>query len=230
MAAESPRPLPPPPPPPPNLDDYTPSATLIPFQHPIPILRGPLRASSSDNPEAGPLILAFKDPQSWASAYKACESQITQQCEAGARIGCSLAASNKCKPSWWKTLTGGVAKQDYAERAKCEEREMEACLETAKDKCREFSKNKCMTAFRDAKVAIKGLDLVRNRWEVSKLLSWVCLEGNKHDGMVEMMKFGTSWVEFTTQFNLTSCKGSDLLGSGNAKDVDDFLRRNGRKM
>lgn len=113
---------------------------------------------------------------------------------------------------------------------KCEECEMEACLETAKDKYQEFSKNKCMTAFRDAKVAVKGLDLVRNRWEVSKLLSWVCLEGNRNDRMVEMMKFGTSWVEFTIQFNLTSYKGSDLLGSGNAKDVDDFLRRNGKKM
>lgn len=201
------------PPPPPNLDDYTPSATVIPFNRPIPLLRGPLKASPSDNPEVGPYVLAFKDPKSWASAYKACESQISQQCEAGARIGCSLAASNKCKPPWWKTLLG-VAKQDYAERAKCEEREMEECVEASKDKCREFAKTKCLMAFTEARVAVKGLDLVANRREVAKLLSWVCLENCRSGRVVEIFRSERSWVEFRNRFEFTSCKGSVLLGFG----------------
>ncbi|KAL3531294.1 hypothetical protein ACH5RR_010616 [Cinchona calisaya] len=217
---------PPPLPSPPNLEDYKPSATLISFDRPIPLLRGPLKAGPSDNPEAGPFLLAFKNPESWASSYQSCKSQITQQCEAGARIGCSLAASNKCKPPWWKTLLGLAPKQDYTERAKCEEREMEACVQTAKEKCREFAKNKCLMAFMDARIAVQGLDLVENRRDVSKLLSWVCLEGKKSDEVVEMLKFGTSWVEFRGRFEFASCKGSDLFGFSNVTDIDDYVRRN----
>ncbi|KAI5680214.1 hypothetical protein M9H77_01441 [Catharanthus roseus] len=158
-----------------NLDDYSPSATLIPFDRPIPILRGPIKADSTDDPESGPFVLAFKNPKSWALAYKVCESQIIQQCEAGVRVGCSLTASNNCKPPWWKTLLG-IAKQDYKERAECEEREMEACFGKAREKCGEFAAQKCLTAFRDSRIAVKNLDLVSSRREVSKLIYWVCLQ------------------------------------------------------
>lgn len=105
---------------------------------------------------------------------------------------------------------------------------MEACLEPAIAKCREFAKNKCLTAFKDARIAVKGLDLGGNRMEVSKLLSWVCLE-SKNNGIVEMMKVGTSWDEFKNQFDMTCCKGSDLLGFSNANDVDYYLRRHNKK-
>ncbi|CAI9107744.1 OLC1v1007179C1 [Oldenlandia corymbosa var. corymbosa] len=223
MAGQSLVSPPSPPPPPPNLDDYAPSATVIPFDRPIPLLRGPLKTSPSDNPEAGPYILAFKDPKKWASAYKACEAQILQQCETGARIGCSIAASDKCKPPWWKNLiVGGAAgKQDFAERAKCEEREMEACIEASKGRCREFAEMKCLTAFREARVAVKGLDLPANRKEVAKLLSWVCLENSRR----EMLKSDSSWVKFRSRFELCSCKGSDLLGSGNVNDIDEYVKQ-----
>ncbi|XP_059285782.1 uncharacterized protein LOC132039282, partial [Lycium ferocissimum] len=111
-----------------DLEEYSASKTLIPFDQPVPLLRGPIRAGPQEE-TAGRFILAFKDPISWASAYKACESQVIQQCESGARIGCSIVASDKCKTPWWKSFPGSASNQDFAERARCEEREMEACLE-----------------------------------------------------------------------------------------------------
>ncbi|KAG2563437.1 hypothetical protein PVAP13_8KG352400 [Panicum virgatum] len=52
--------------------------------------------------------------------------------EAGALSGCSITASCKCKPHWWKGLFG-AAPTDYEERDRCEEREM--ALEAAKEAC-----------------------------------------------------------------------------------------------
>ncbi|XP_009612332.1 uncharacterized protein LOC142179038 isoform X1 [Nicotiana tabacum] len=208
-----------------NLEEYSALKTLIPFDQPVPLLRGPIRAGSQEE-TVGRFILAFKDPFSWASAYKACESQVTQQCESGARIGCSIAASDKCKTPWWKSITGTASTQDFAERARCEEREMEACLEAAKGKCHEFAKQKCFPAFRDARIAVKGLSPKVNKKEVSRLISWVNL-GEKCQ-IADLWRLERRWLEFKAQLEVTHCKGSDILGSDDT-EINEYLRTNFQK-
>jgi len=76
--------------------------------------------------------------------------------QVGARSGCSIGASRKCKPPWWKGLFV-AAPTDYEERERCEEREMAACLEAAKEACIKFAKGKCTGPFGDARIASEGL-------------------------------------------------------------------------
>ncbi|XP_073143507.1 uncharacterized protein [Henckelia pumila] len=147
------------PPLPPDSDDFSADVTLIPFTRPLPLLRGPIRAAPSDDPSSGPYLLAFKTTDSWAAAYDSCKLQITSQCESGARIGCSISASNKCKPPWWKLLLGLTSQQDLSERAKCEEIEMEACCVAARERCAEFAKQKCVPAFKNARIKESRWDL-----------------------------------------------------------------------
>ncbi|KAJ6805472.1 uncharacterized protein M6B38_180655 [Iris pallida] len=73
--------------------------------------------------------------------------------KAGARVGCSISASSKCKLPWWKQLFGVVSEADYAERERCEEGEMSACLAASKESCVQFAKDKCLPPFRDARIA-----------------------------------------------------------------------------
>ncbi|XP_034229764.1 uncharacterized protein LOC117638765 isoform X2 [Prunus dulcis] len=134
------------------IDEHSAASTTITFDRPIPLLRGPVRAGPPDDPSSGPYVLAFRDPRTWANAYRACESKIIEQCEAGARIGCAISASDKCKPPWWRALIGPKA-PDLKQREQCEEREMEGCLSAAKDKCVGFAKEKCLKPFRDARIA-----------------------------------------------------------------------------
>ncbi|CAA3023724.1 uncharacterized protein LOC111411826 isoform X2 [Olea europaea var. sylvestris] len=209
-------------PPPQDLEDYSAAATLIPFRRPVPLLRRPIKAGTPDNPSSGPYLLAFEDPQSWAAAYKACEARIIEQCESGARVGCSISASSKCKPPWWKEILG-LAKQDFSERAKCEELEMEACFESAKAKCGEFAKQKCLPAFKNARIKVNGWNSKQVDWkEVSKLISGVCFVNNESFG-VGCLGFDKSWGEFRCKFEVTNIKGSDLLGS-NDTGIGDYLR------
>ncbi|KAJ8560866.1 hypothetical protein K7X08_027056 [Anisodus acutangulus] len=205
-----------------DLEEYCASKTLIPFDQPVPLLRGPIRASSQGE-TAGRFILAFKDPISWASAYKACESQVIQQCESGARIGCSIAASDKCKTPWWKSFTGSASNQDFAERVRCEECEMEACLEAAKGKCHEFAKQKCFPAFHDANIAVKGLSPKVNKKELSRLISWVNF--GKKCQIADLWRLERPWLEFKAQLEMTYCKGSDILGSDDT-EINEYLRTN----
>ncbi|CAK9173735.1 unnamed protein product [Ilex paraguariensis] len=199
-----------------DLEEYSSSSTLIPFDRPIHLLRGPIPAGQPDDPSSGRFILAFRDPRSWASAYRACKVQITQQCETGARIGCSIAASNKCKSPWWKTLLG-VAKQDLKEREICEEREMAACVENSKEKCQEFAKEKCLPSFKDARIA---WDSSRVNWkEVYRLIKWVSLP-EKSAGF-ELLGVEGNWVEFKRMIDSTNYRGSELLDS-NYMGSEDF--------
>ncbi|KAG6783872.1 hypothetical protein POTOM_009550 [Populus tomentosa] len=145
-----------------NLDEYSASATTIKFDRPIPLLRGPIPAGPPDDPSISPHVLAFRNPQSWAVAYKTCESKIISQCEEGARFGCAITASNKCKPPWWRGFIGGARLEDLKERERCEDREMEGCLVEAKDKCVGFAKEKCWKPFRDARIAVREEEVVRN--------------------------------------------------------------------
>ncbi|KAF5177809.1 E3 ubiquitin-protein ligase rnf25, partial [Thalictrum thalictroides] len=82
----------------------------------------------------------------------------------GARIGCSISASRKCKRPWWRTLFGG-ATIDFSERERCEEREMSACLAASIQSCLKFANDKCSIPFRDARISLI------DQMEVSKYIS-----------------------------------------------------------
>ncbi|CAA7030441.1 unnamed protein product [Microthlaspi erraticum] len=125
-------------------DDYSASTTTVVFDRPIPLLRGPIPAGGSE------FVLAFRSMDSWAAAFKRCETLLKEQCEEGARIGCAVSASNNCKPPWWRWRGSG----DMREREKCEEREFKECCVAAKDKCAGFAQDKCSAALLDARVAV----------------------------------------------------------------------------
>ncbi|CAL5193687.1 unnamed protein product [Lathyrus oleraceus] len=187
-------------------DEYSPSSTVFKFDRPIPLLRGPLPASPSDDPSAGPYVLAFRDSQAWASAFIACERKIVQQCEEGARIGCAINASRKCKPPWWKALSGPKL-SDLKEREICEVREMEECLVVAKEKCVGLAREKCLVPFRDARIKVgKG---VLSSKEAVKLIGWASMPTNKM----------SSKCLIGGEFGVNTRRASELLGS------DDCVKR-----
>ncbi|KAL9168721.1 hypothetical protein ABFS82_04G033900 [Erythranthe guttata] len=217
---------PPPPPPPANAEDYSAAATLIPFPRRIPLLRGPIKATQSDDPSSGPYILAFKNPRAWATAYESSKALITSQCEAGSRIGCSISASSKCKPPWWKILLGISPKQDYGEREKCEEIEMRACFAAAKEKCGVFANQRCAPAFENARIEVSGLGLkLADRKNVFKLISGVCFVNIKSYG-VGIWGIDKSWGEFRNNYEVTNIRGRDLLGLDDANSIEEYLRKN----
>ncbi|KAL7151473.1 hypothetical protein ABFS83_04G033800 [Erythranthe nasuta] len=217
---------PPPPPPSPNAEDYSAAATLISFPRRIPLLRGPIKATQSDDPSPGSYILAFKNPRAWAAAYESSKSQIISQCEAGSRIGCSISASSKCKPPWWKILLGISSKQDYSEREKCEEIEMRACFAAAKEKCGVFANQRCAPAFENARIQVSGLGLkLADRKNVSRLISGVCFVNKKTYYGVGIWGIDKSWGEFRNKYEVTNIRGMDLLGFDDANSIEEYLRK-----
>ncbi|KAJ4727402.1 Bifunctional lysine-specific demethylase and histidyl-hydroxylase [Melia azedarach] len=195
----------------PNMEEYSAASTTIKFDQSVPLLRGPIPAGPHDDPSNGEFLLAFRSPQSWASAYKSCESKILSQCEHGARIGCAVTASNKCKPPWWRNLIG-YKPVDFKQREDCEVREMEACLVVAKDKCVGFAKEKLLKPFRDARIAGR-----LGPKEVQKLVCLASLpESSKWRGLIGLDRLGER------EFGLTNYPASELLGSDN--NYEYFLK------
>eukprot|EP00250_Pteridium_aquilinum_P004048 c14293_g1_i1 orf=121-681(+) len=129
-------------------------ATTVAFEPTIPILRVPLPATEEDDPSKGPFVLAFQDEDSWLKAWHSCEVNIAERCEAGARMGCSVNASKKCKPPWWRNRLPFFhnVKNQYEDREACEEREMQSCLADAKDKCTDYAKDTCKGGFSEARI------------------------------------------------------------------------------
>ncbi|KAF7804711.1 uncharacterized protein G2W53_043822 [Senna tora] len=192
-----------------NLDDYSPFSTVINFARPIPLLRGPLPAGPSDDPSSGPYVLAFRDSQAWISSYRACERKIIQQCQEGARIGCAISASSKCKPPWWKALLGAKP-TDLKERELCEEREMENCFAAAKEKCIGFARDKCLNPFKDARIAVKERGL--NLKEGVKLIHWASMPERS---LWLTSQIGYLCLSHRTKWGVTNYRASELLGSDN---------------
>lgn len=191
-----------------NLDeDYSPSSTVIKFDRPIPLLRGPLPASPSDDPSAGPYVMAFRDSRAWASSFIACERQIVEQCGEGARIGCAISASSKCKPPWWKALSGGPKPSDLKERELCEEREMAECFASAKEKCVGFARDKCLVPFRDARIKVRGGTL--NSKEAVKLIS---LASMPERSLWVVSQMGSKCL-IGGELGVANRRASELLGS-----------------
>ncbi|OEL20614.1 hypothetical protein BAE44_0018367 [Dichanthelium oligosanthes] len=192
-----------------SAEDYSASATVVRFDPPLPLLRAPVPSAAGATVE--PPVLAFRDAASWRAAWDATEASLVSQCEAGARSGCSITASRKCKPPWWKGLFG-AAPTDYEERERCEEREMASCLESAKEACVNFAKGKCIGPFRDARIASEGL-LENTDFDV-----WGA-GGDK-------ISSTSSWAlnnqrSFNSDPSVTNYRGSDLLDSLSSKDIDN---------
>ncbi|KAE8708141.1 calmodulin-3-like [Hibiscus syriacus] len=188
-----------------SLEEYSASSTTVKFNRPIPLLRGPILAGTSDDLSYGPYILAFKDLPSWAAAHKSCESKIIAQCEEGARIGCAITASSKCKPPWWQSLTGWKS-MDLKERERCEDREMEDCLVAAKEKCIGFAKERCTAPFLDARIALGESDLMNK--VVGRMVHAASMpEGSKWGHLIGSDSLGGP------EPRVTSCRASQYLGS-----------------
>lgn len=195
-------------PPQPNLEEYSASSTTVKFDQPIPLLRGPIPVGPRDDPSNGPYLLAFRSPKSWAAAYRSCESKIFSQCEQGARIGCAINASNKCKPPWWRILIGGAKPADLKEREECEVREMEACLVVAKEKCVGLAKEKLLKPFGEARIAGRV-----SAKEVEKLVCLASLpERCTWRDLIGLDGLGSPFLgDFES--GVTSYRASELLGS-----------------
>ncbi|KAL9331810.1 hypothetical protein ACSQ67_001420 [Phaseolus vulgaris] len=190
-----------------NVVDYSPSSTVIEFDRPVSLLRGPLPAGRSDEPSAGTYVLAFRDSRAWASSFVACERKIVEQCEEGARIGCAVSASRNCKPTWWKALVGSTL-SDLKEREQCEVREMADCLAAAKEKCVGFARDKCLVPFRDARIRVaKG---VLSSKDVGKLIGWASMPASGRSLWL-MNQVGLIGGDL----GMTNCKASELLGFDN---------------
>ncbi|KAM0952206.1 hypothetical protein DsansV1_C03g0033931 [Dioscorea sansibarensis] len=110
-------------------EEFSPSETVVPFDQPIPLLRGPVPVGAEDDPSSGPFVLAFKDAASWRSALEATRSKLIEQCE----------------DLFY-----------FAERERCEEREMADCVAASKEACVHFANEKCFPVFRDARIACKS--------------------------------------------------------------------------
>ncbi|XP_057965922.1 uncharacterized protein LOC131156338 [Malania oleifera] len=205
-------PLPSPPPPSPSdlEEDYSPSSTVITFPRPLPLLRVPTPASSRNDRSAGPFVLAFPTSQSFGSAFKACESKIVDQCEGGARIGCAISASSKCKPPWWQAIIGGGGVLDLEEREKCEEREMGICVAASKEKCLLFAKEKCLASFRDARVALN--DPMAGSKKVSKLIFCASMSEDSVVSNLVGIDEMVDWVS-ACEVDVTNYRGSVFLDS-----------------
>ncbi|KAL2320994.1 hypothetical protein Fmac_029963 [Flemingia macrophylla] len=187
-----------------NADGYSPSSTVIKFDRPVPLLRGPLPAGPSDDPLSGPYVLAFRDSRAWASAFAACERKIVEQCEEGARIGCAVSASRRCMPPWWKALAAPKL-SDLKEREECEVREMAECLAMAKEQCVGFARDKCLVPFRDARIRVgKG---VLSYKDAVKLIGWASMSGSERSLRL-MGQLGGGG-----DLGVTNCRASELVGS-----------------
>ncbi|CAL4983209.1 unnamed protein product [Urochloa decumbens] len=190
-----------------SAEDYSAAATVVRFDPPLPLLRAPVPSPAPAEPPA----LAFRDAASWRAAWDAAEASLVSQCETGARSGCSITASRKCRPPWWKGLFG-AAPTDYRERERCEEQEMAACLEAAKEACIKFAKGKCMTPFRDARIASEGL-LENTEFDV-----WAA--GGDKASATPLAPQNNHHM-FSPAPGMTSYKGSDLLDSLSSKDKEN---------
>ncbi|RCV39081.1 hypothetical protein SETIT_8G195100v2 [Setaria italica] len=130
---------------------------------------------------------------------------------AGARSGCSITASRKCKPPWWKGLFG-AAPTDYEERERCEEQEMSACLVAAKEACIKFAKGKCIAPFQDARIASNGL-LENTDFDV-----WRAGSGKASSTLLAVPN---NQHLFSSGPGVTSYKGSDLLYSLSSEEKEN---------
>lgn len=83
--------------------DLSPAATTVAFDPVLPLVRIPVAAGEGDDTSKGPYVLAFRNEQTWRQSWLNCQDKIASQCEAGAKVGCSISAAKACQAPWWKT-------------------------------------------------------------------------------------------------------------------------------
>ncbi|XP_057859179.2 uncharacterized protein LOC131068006 isoform X2 [Cryptomeria japonica] len=218
-----------------NSVDISPPATTIAFDPVIPLLRVPVQAGEIDDPSKGLYVLAFKDEDSWRCAWHACESRLLEQCEAGARMGCSVGASNKCKPPWWKYLfhIGKVSSDQIAEREACEEHEMKTCVLASRDACIKYAKDTCRPTFENARIAKpnQNIDSIFTTQNYKTVNCWNSKSGVKSDKRLdgkleepicssESDLSSTKKREFETTY-----RGRTLLGEASSERHQEGLVR-----
>ncbi|KAG6558182.1 hypothetical protein Mapa_000363 [Marchantia paleacea] len=135
--------------------DLSPATTTVAFDPIIPPLRVPVSAGVEDDPSKGKWVLAFRDDSSWRQAWLNSEDKIASQCEMGARMGCSISASNACRIPWWKNVLVFLkaARIEEGERERCEENEMAACVAASKESCSKYARETCEPVFADMRIA-----------------------------------------------------------------------------
>jgi len=78
-------------------------------------------------------------------------------------------------------------------------------------RCGEYAKEKCRPVFRDAWIGVEGGRKVDWR-EASKLMFWACA-AERELGLGFGLDLMGSWADFRSRVEVTSYKGSELLGT-----------------
>jgi len=80
----------------------SPFETVVAFDPVRPLARVPVPAGQGDDLSKGPYVLAFRNEEAWRRAWRTCKEKIETQCQAGAKLGCSISAAKACGRPWWK--------------------------------------------------------------------------------------------------------------------------------
>ncbi|KAL2630854.1 hypothetical protein R1flu_015540 [Riccia fluitans] len=114
-----------------------------------------IRAVPEDDLSLGRWVLAFKDEVSWRKAWLSSQDKIAHQCEVGARMGCSISATNACRLPWWKSVLVffKAARVEEGELERCEEHEMRACMAASKENCLKYASETCEPVFAGMRIA-----------------------------------------------------------------------------
>ncbi|XP_057859182.2 uncharacterized protein LOC131068006 isoform X3 [Cryptomeria japonica] len=154
---------------------------------------------------------------------------------AGARMGCSVGASNKCKPPWWKYLfhIGKVSSDQIAEREACEEHEMKTCVLASRDACIKYAKDTCRPTFENARIAKpnQNIDSIFTTQNYKTVNCWNSKSGVKSDKRLdgkleepicssESDLSSTKKREFETTY-----RGRTLLGEASSERHQEGLVR-----
>uniref|UniRef100_A0A7I4EDF5 Uncharacterized protein n=1 Tax=Physcomitrium patens TaxID=3218 RepID=A0A7I4EDF5_PHYPA len=83
--------------------NLSPSVLVIAFDPFLPLVRIPVPVGRDEDSSKGPYVLAFRNEETWRQAWKTCKEKIATQCEAGAKVGCSVSAAMACRQPWWKS-------------------------------------------------------------------------------------------------------------------------------
>ena len=102
---------------------------------------------------------------------------------------------------------------DYAERERCEEREIASCLAASKEPCIKFAKEKCFPAFRDARIA-------STKWKGASHLVFFAPRNVADASQIaaDMLEDKTVELELDCSPGVTTYRGSALLENSSAND------------
>lgn len=93
-----------------NLSPYV---TVVAFDPLIPLARIPVPAGQEEDPSKGPYVLAFRNDETWRQSWRTCKENVVTQCEAGAKVGCSISAAKACRQPWWKAYLPFLGSGSY---------------------------------------------------------------------------------------------------------------------